>query len=43
MQALYDYKARDVDEIDLTSGEEFERLQDEDERGTLVSHASCHM
>jgi len=33
MQALYDYKARDVDEIDLTSGEEFERLQDEDERG----------
>ena len=36
MQALYDYKARDVDEIDLTSGEEFERVEDEDERGILL-------
>ena len=33
--AMYDYKARDGDEIDLAQGTEFECIEDEDTQGSV--------
>ena len=32
---MYDYKARDADEIDLSHGDEFECIEPEDEQGMI--------
>ena len=33
--AMYDYKARDNDELDLAHGDEFECIEHEDDQGTV--------